>query len=72
MCILPPTILETAIVIECKHSSSDDNLIDDGRRAAQQINEKRYMQSAKLKKYRAVLGYGISFYKKQCYITKVE
>lgn len=70
--ILPRRISGTALVIECKHSSSDMYLTEDSKRAAQQIIEKRYIEDKNLKKYRHTVGYGISFFKKQCCITKAS
>lgn len=70
--ILPRTILETAIIIECKHSKSDEKLIEDSVEGAKQIIEKKYFDNNKIKKYRYAIGYGISFYKKQCYIVKAQ
>lgn len=70
ICILPDTILETAIIIECKHSKSDEDLVEDSIAGAKQIIEKKYFENNKIKKYRYAIGYGISFYKKQCYIVK--
>ncbi|WP_261797184.1 ATP-binding protein [Candidatus Stoquefichus massiliensis] len=72
ICILPPTMLETVIVIECKHSSSVTELLEDATRAAEQIKEKKYIDGIKNKGYLHVVGYGISFYKKQCYIMKAS
>lgn len=71
ICILPENILGTAVIIECKHSLSDDDLIEDSKRGVKQIIEKKYLEDKKFKKYRNTVGYGISFYKKQCYVVKV-
>lgn len=68
--ILPRRLDGTVIVIECKHSNILDDLIDDSIKAAKQINEKRYLSNAKYQKYNKTVGYGISFFKKQCFITK--
>ena len=72
VCVLPENILGTIVLIECKHSISEDNLIDDAKEGARQIVEKKYLEEHKFKKYENVIGYGISFYKKQCYVVKVE
>ena len=72
ICILPRRIIETAIVIECKHSLSEDDLFEDSEKGAEQIIEKRYLENQRLKRFRNRVGYGISFYKKQCYITKAQ
>ena len=72
VCVLPENILGTVVFIECKHSISEDNLIDDAKEGARQIVEQKYLEEHKFKKYEKAIGYGISFYKKQCYVVKVE
>lgn len=71
VCVLPENILGTVVLIECKHSLSEDDLIDDAKEGARQIVEKKYLEEHRLKKYENAVGYGISFYKKQCYVVKV-
>lgn len=72
VCVLPENILGTIVLIECKHSISEDDLIDDAKEGARQIVEQKYLEEPKFKKYEKAIGYGISFYKKQCYVVKVE
>ena len=72
VCVLPENILGTVVFIECKHSISEDDLIDDAKEGARQIVEKKYLEEHKFKKYENAVGYGISFYKKQCYVVKLE
>ena len=72
VCVLPENILGTVVLIECKHSISEDDLIDDAKEGARQIVEQKYLEEHKFKKYENVIGHGISFYKKQCYVVKVE
>lgn len=72
VCVLPENILGTVVLIECKHSISEDDLIDDAKEGARQIVEKKYLEEHRFKKYEKAIGYGISFYKKQCYVVKVE
>lgn len=72
VCVLPENILGTVVLIECKHSISEDDLIDDAKEGARQIVEKKYLEEHRFKKYENAIGYGISFYKKQCYVVKVE
>lgn len=72
VCVLPENILGTVVLIECKHSISEDDLIDDAKEGARQIIEQKYLEEHKFKKYEKAIGYGISFYKKQCYVVKVE
>lgn len=70
VCVLPENILGTVVLIECKHSISEDDLIDDAKEGARQIIEQKYIEEHKFKKYENAVGYGISFYKKQCYVVK--
>lgn len=70
--ILPRRLDETVLIIECKHSKTLDDLIDDSKKASKQIIDKRYLSNIKYKKYNKVIGYGISFFKKQCFITKAN
>lgn len=72
ICVLPENILGTVVLIECKHSISEDDLIDDAKEGARQIVEKKYLEEHRFKKYENAVGYGISFYKKQCYVVKLE
>lgn len=72
VCVLPENILGIVVLIECKHSISEDDLIDDAKEGARQIVEKKYLEEHRFKKYENAVGYGISFYKKQCYVVKLE
>ena len=72
VCVLPENILGTVVLIECIHSISEDDLIDDAKEGARQIVEKKYLEEHRFKKYENAVGYGISFYKKQCYVVKLE
>ena len=72
VCVLPEYLLGTVVLIECKHSISEDDLIDDAKEGARQIVEKKYLEEHRFKKYENAVGYGISFYKKQCYVVKLE
>ena len=72
VCVLPENILGTVVLIECKHSISEDDLIDGAKEGARQIVEKKYLEEHRFKKYENAVGYGISFYKKQCYVVKLE
>lgn len=64
VCVLPENILGTVVLIECKHSISEDDLIDDAKEGARQIAEQKYLEEHKFKKYEKAIGYGISFYKR--------
>ena len=71
VCVLPENILGTVVLIECKHSISEDDLIDDAKEGARQIVNQKYLEEHRFKKYENAVGYGISFYKKQCYVVKM-
>lgn len=64
VCVLPENILGTVVLIECKHSISEDDLIDDAKEGARQIVEQKYLEEHKFKKFEKAIGYGISFYKR--------
>ena len=68
--LVPRRRTRTCIILECKHSLSNEQLVSDSQNAAKQINEKNYKSFFIKQGYRKTIGYGISFYKKQCYITK--
>lgn len=70
LCIVPDSILETAVIIECKHSDSVSLLRVDAEKGAEQINNSQYRKEMINDGYSDVIGYGISFNKKQCYVVK--
>ena len=72
LCILPKQIFQTALILECKHSKSVKELINDANEGAQQIVDNKYEEEIINDGYLHVKGYGISFYKKYCYIVKVQ
>lgn len=41
------------------------------KKAQDKLSKKKYLEEHRLKKYENAVGYGISFYKKQCYVVKV-
>ena len=71
LCILPKQIFQTALVLECKHSKSVKDLIKNASEGAKQILDHKYEEEIINDGYLHVKGYGISFYKKYCYIVKV-
>ena len=58
------------VIIECKYARCEDDLIKECENAIQQIKEKRYMEKPAYQIYGGIIGYGISFYKKRCYVLK--
>ena len=49
VCVLPENIFGTVVLIECKHSISEDDLIDDAKEGARQIVEKNILKNIDLK-----------------------
>lgn len=72
LCIVPDSILDTAVIIECKHSDSVSLLRSDAKKVADQIRNNQYTKEMLSDGYSDVIGYGISFYMKQCYVVKSE
>lgn len=72
LCIFPKQIFQTALILECKHSKSVKDLIKDSSEGAQQIIDNKYEEEIINEGYLHVKGYGISLYKKYCYIIKVQ
>ena len=71
LCILPKQIFQTALILECKHSKSVKELVSDAKEGAKQIIDNKYEDEIINDGYLHVKGYGISFYKKYCYIVNV-
>ncbi len=72
LCILPQQIFNTALILECKHSKSVKVLAKDATVGAKQIVENKYQDEIMNEGFLHVKGYGISFYKKYCYIVKAD
>ena len=72
LCILPKQIFQTALILECKHSKSVKELVSDAKEGAKQIIDNKYENEIINDGYLHVKGYGISFYKKYCYIEKAQ
>ena len=68
--VLPMYIDDQAIIIECKHSKNIKELRKDSDEASKQIIDQKYIEGLQEEGYENVIGYGISFYNKQCIITK--
>ena len=56
VCVLPENILGTVVLIECKHSISEDDLIDDAKEGARQIVEKNVLKNIDLKNMKMQLA----------------
>lgn len=70
--VYPLTFNGKVIIIECKHSIKDDNIVLDSQKAVQQIIDRKYLEGALTIGYKEAIGYGIAFYKKKCKITIVN
>ena len=68
--VLPMYIDDQAIIIECKHSKNIKELRKDSDEASKQIIDQKYIEGLQEEGYENVIVYGISFYNKQCIITK--
>ena len=68
--IKPYNIFQKCIVLECKKTDNPNDIEKNAVDGAHQIIEKKYMEGLKQEGYRDVIGYGIAFYQKACYIVK--
>lgn len=68
----PESIRKKAIIIECKHAIGTSHLRQDSKEALQQIQDKKYVERFIQEGYEGYIGYGIAFYKKQCFVTSKE
>ncbi|MFR7592538.1 MAG: AAA family ATPase [Longibaculum sp.] len=70
--IYPLTFNGKAIIIECKHSVKDEDIVSDSQKAIQQIIDRKYLEGILAIGYKEVIGYGIAFHKKRCKITLIK
>ena len=70
--IYPRTLQGKVIIIECKHSKKQIDLVSDSQSGANQIRDKKYNEGVLAYGYSGYIGYGISFYKKLCKVTLVK
>lgn len=70
--IIPDSIMKNYIVIECKKANKLSLLIKESENAVHQIINQHYIEGIENEGYMNVIGYGISFFEKNCWITKVE
>lgn len=59
----------TAYIIEIKASDSELQLEQEAESAINQICDKQYYQKLKALKIKDIVGYGMAFYKKKCYVV---
>lgn len=69
LCLIPDDFSRRGLIIECKKADSLKTLKKSSENAAEQIKMKGYMEEYLADGYTDFVGYGIAFYKKQCYIT---
>lgn len=69
--IIPSDFDSIGIIIECKKANSLEEIIKKSEEAAQQVRDKKYIEGFYSQGYTNFIGYGIAFYKKSCYITKL-
>ncbi len=60
-----------ALIIEVKHSASEEKMPEDCQKALKQIEERQYAEGIQ-KGYRTILCYGAAFFEKSCVIKKLE
>lgn len=70
--IIPSSIMKSYILIECKKADKLSTLVKESEKACMQIREKQYIEGIEKEGYLNVIGYGISFFEKSCWITRVE
>lgn len=59
----------TAYVIELKAAASEQEINHEAENAIKQIYDKEYYQKLKALKFKSIVGYGMAFYKKKCYVV---
>lgn len=69
--VYPQTLRDKVIVIECKYTDNENKLVQSSEEAAKQIITSKYKEGIVAKGYKQIIGYGISFCQKKCYVTKV-
>ena len=72
LAVIPDDFSKRGLIIECKHAASLRSLKAESEVAAEQIREKQYIEGYLADGYTDFIGYGIAFYKKSCYITKLN
>lgn len=72
LAVIPDDFSNRGMILECKHAASLKSLKKESEIAAKQIKEKQYIEGYLADGYTNFIGYGIAFYKKSCYITKLN
>ncbi len=58
--VLPENILGTVVLIECKHSISEDDLIDDAKKEQDKLSKKNILKNRNLKNMKKQLAIYLS------------
>ncbi len=70
--VIPEDLNNPCIIIECKISDERRKLKTDSQKAIDQVIDKRYMDGFIADGYDPIYVYGISFYKKTCFVTRLQ
>ena len=70
--VLPTFKKKRGLLFELKVSKTEDETQEISEKACQQILDKKYIEGLQRKGYRDIIGYGIAFYKKSCWITSIK
>ncbi len=72
LCMLPVNIDKRAVILEFKITKSPSERENTANIAVEQILKKEYSKGLKTRGYTDIVGYGISFYKKNCFIKSIN
>ena len=72
LAVLPFYKKKRGFLLELKVASKEEEMEHAAVQACEQIKEKQYLKGLQKKEYTDIVGYGIAFYKKSCYITKLN
>jgi len=70
--VVPDDLNNPCIIIECKISKERRKLKSDSQDAIDQVIEKKYMDGFIADGYDPIYVYGLSFYKKTCFVTRLK
>ena len=70
--ILPNYKKRKALLLELKVTSIEKKKEETAKLACQQILDKKYIEGLREKGYEDIVGYGIAFYKKSCFIVSLK
>lgn len=70
--ILPNYKKRKALLLELKVTTIEEKTEETAKLACQQILDKKYIEGLREKGYEDIVGYGIAFYKKSCFIVSLK